>query len=152
MEVCYVALGANLGPALQTVKAAFELIAQHPAIQQARLSTLYETRPVSPICQPNFINAVCEFKTDLNIEILFNYLESVECMLGKQPKSKLEPRLIDLDLLFYGQHTYQSPTLTIPHPRWAERSFVLKPLADLTDQFNAKEKLQHIEDVCLLPL
>lgn len=136
------ALGANLGFARHTICQALALIQQHPLIQDFRSSSLYRTTPVSPLPQPDYINAVCCFVTSLSAESLFDFLQQLEKLLGKQAKHRDAPRSIDLDLLFYGHHTYHSEHLIVPHPRWQERLFVLRPLADLTDDFDIENKLR----------
>ena len=90
--------------------------------------------PVSALPQADYINAVCCFKTCLPPLSLLYELQKIEKKLGKQPKSKQEPRVIDCDILFYGDEEVSLPELEIPHPRWRERLFVLQPLADLVDR------------------
>lgn len=128
---CYVAMGANLGDRKKTLKSALNALQEHKAISSLRHSKFHETKAVSRIIQPNFLNAVCRFKCTLSINELFSYLEDVERSFGKRCKPKQAPRLIDLDLIFYGDHIYKSDKLTVPHPRWKERTFVLKPLAEV---------------------
>ena len=128
---CYVALGSNLGNSKELLEMALKQLSIHPQISQLQHSKFYETKPVSDLPQPNFLNAVCRFKCTLSINELFSFLEGVECSLGKVKKPKNAPRLIDLDLIFYGDQIYKSAALTVPHPRWKERTFVLKPLAEL---------------------
>lgn len=128
---CYVALGANLGLPKHTLTQALEMLKAHPAIFSLKCSKFYETKPVSDLQQPNFLNAVCRFKCTLSLLELFSLLEEIEQKLGKVPKPKNAPRIIDLDLIFYGDTVYRSAKLTVPHPRWKERIFVLQPLADV---------------------
>jgi len=142
VERCYVALGANLGFACYTLSRAATLLKKHPLIFNFYLSPRYRTTPVSPIPQPHFINAVCRFETKLPLASLFDFLREVEDCLGKRAKGKQEPRMIDLDLLFYGTLNYRSEHITVPHPRWQERLFVLRPLADLTEDFGVQDKLR----------
>ena len=88
-------------------------------------------RPRSPK-QREYLNAVCRFETTLSPFELLDALEMIEKALGKRPKPKEAPRVIDLDLIFYGDCQINSPKLTVPHPRWNQRLFVLAPLAELT--------------------
>lgn len=152
MEKCFVALGANLGNPAQHVQMAYELIANHCDVYEPLCSPLYQTAPVSSIDQPDFVNAVCTFETTLALYPLFHFLNTVERLLGKTAKAKDAPRPIDLDLIFYGEHHHASDDLTVPHPEWDKRSFVLRPLADLTDAFGVHDKLETVEDVCLSQL
>lgn len=99
-------------------------------------SNFYQTTPVSSIPQNDYLNAVCTFKSSRNPKDLFDELEKIERMLGKSPKPKNEPRIIDLDLLFFGVKSCRRHGLEIPHPRWQERLFVLIPLLDLTKEFS----------------
>lgn len=127
----YVGMGGNIDDAVASVRQAFDSIYEMPEVSYAKLSGLYRTTPVSPIPQPDFVNAVCTFKTDLAIPELFQRLQTIEKSIGKKPKHKDAPRVIDLDILFYGNETYQDSQVTVPHPRWKERLFVLVPLSDL---------------------
>ncbi|MCH9609683.1 MAG: 2-amino-4-hydroxy-6-hydroxymethyldihydropteridine pyrophosphokinase [Chlamydiales bacterium] len=131
MKLCFVALGANLGSPEMTLKKAIALIEAHPKIFSFVCSTFHQTKPVSEIEQPDFINAVCRFECTLSPIALFSYLEEIEKKLGKVKKPKNAPRMIDLDLIFYGDLISKSRDLTIPHPRWKERTFVIRPLAEL---------------------
>lgn len=127
----YVALGANLGNPPETLKkAAAELRALGKGFT---VSSFHWTAPVSPIPQPDFLNAVASFTTSLTIEALFSEMEAIEVRLGKKKKEKEAPRLIDLDLLFYGEEEWVRGELVVPHPRWKERLFVIDPLLELTE-------------------
>lgn len=129
----YVGLGGNLENPLLNIQATLNLIKNHPSICRLETSKFYLTLPVSPIPQPDYINAVCSFYTDLApLDLLFE-LQKIERQIGKVPKSKQAPRIIDCDILFYGDQVVALPELEIPHPRWRERLFVLTPLADLVD-------------------
>lgn len=128
----YVGLGSNLGDPIEMVAEALRLLESLPSICEFAASPLYQTAPVSDMPQPDFVNAVCRFKTTLSPAELFADLQRIERRLGQSPKPKNAPRLIDLDILFYGEEHILTEQLEIPHPRWKERLFVLRPLADLT--------------------
>jgi 2-amino-4-hydroxy-6-hydroxymethyldihydropteridine diphosphokinase len=98
------------------------------------VSQFYYTSPVSSIPQEYYINAVCSFYTTYTASELFSHLQAVETELGKVPKAKEAPRVIDLDLLFFGDEIHSDPELQIPHPRWQERLFVLIPLLNLIQE------------------
>ena len=129
----YIALGGNLGDAHATLEAAANDIANHPLILELSLSHFYITSPVSSIPQPDFINAVCSIETTMDMRTLFHFLQSIEIKYGKVAKIKEAPRPIDLDLLFFGHEFCCDGDLTVPHPEWKNRLFVLTPLMDLVD-------------------
>ena len=125
----YLALGSNLGDRLANLAAARASLP--PSVNLVRVSPIYETIPWGYDDQPDFLNQVLQAETDLEPEALLTFLKQIEGQLGRLPTFRNGPRLIDIDILLYGQLVYQSPTLTIPHPRFAERAFVLFPLAYL---------------------
>lgn len=129
MKTAVVALGGNIGDPLQALKEALERIKKLGT--GLKISKFYKTKPMSSFKQPKFINAVCLFNTELTPSLLMLELELIEKELGKTKKPKDAPRLIDLDLLFYGNTEYEEGGLVVPHPRWKERLFVLVPLFDL---------------------
>jgi 2-amino-4-hydroxy-6-hydroxymethyldihydropteridine diphosphokinase len=129
---CYVGMGGNQEGTLGALRHAVAHLKQEKGIKQLTLSRLYHTRPVSPIKQPFYLNAACRFQTSLSLSALWQLLQRLERAAGKTPKPKESPRLIDLDLLFYGSLISVTKELVIPHPRWHERLFVLAPLADVT--------------------
>ncbi len=129
----YIALGGNLAGTLRTMQQIVERLKGVQGIEELTSSKLYRTSPVSRIPQPDYINAVCRFQTSLGLENLWQTLQNLELEMGKKSKSKESPRLIDIDLLFYGEQSCVFNDLILPHPRWSERLFVLTPLADVTD-------------------
>jgi 2-amino-4-hydroxy-6-hydroxymethyldihydropteridine diphosphokinase len=141
---CFVALGGNLEGSLKAIESSILKIASHPEISNPESSSLYLTRPVSSIPQPDFLNSCLKFKTNLPPLQLFDLLEKIEIELGKSKKPKNAPRLIDIDFLFYGNEVLNYETLELPHPRWKERLFVLTPLNDLMD---VEELLKSFENV-----
>ncbi|MCB0165911.1 MAG: 2-amino-4-hydroxy-6-hydroxymethyldihydropteridine diphosphokinase [Anaerolineae bacterium] len=125
----FLALGTNLGEREANLRAALAQLA--PQVEVTAVSRLYETAPAYVFDQPNFLNIALEGQTDLSPEALLNYLKELEDQLGREKSRRYGPRLIDLDILFFDAITLDSPRLTIPHPRLAERVFVLRPLADI---------------------
>jgi 2-amino-4-hydroxy-6-hydroxymethyldihydropteridine diphosphokinase len=126
MTRAYVGLGSNLGDREATIRQAAELIGAK------RLSTVIETEPWGYEQQPRFLNAVAEIDTPLEPRELLLQLLDVERVLGRERVGpKWGPRTIDLDLLVYGDRAIDEPGLQVPHPRLAERAFVLEPLAEL---------------------
>jgi 2-amino-4-hydroxy-6-hydroxymethyldihydropteridine diphosphokinase len=128
--IAYVGIGTNLGDRNENVRRALELLVELGPI---RSSTVRETDPVGVTDQPKFLNAVAELETDLPARELLEGLLEIECRLGRDRSSEQRwgPRTIDLDLRLYGQETIDEPGLSVPHPRLAERRFVLEPLCEL---------------------
>jgi 2-amino-4-hydroxy-6-hydroxymethyldihydropteridine diphosphokinase len=129
----YLGLGSNMGNSIAILTEALQEIEAFPHLHDFRHSRFYQTSPVSPVVQRDFINAACVFMSPLAPYELLSQLQSIEKRLGKVPKEKIAPRPIDIDILLYGEEWIDSPDLSIPHPGLKERLFVLMPLSDLTD-------------------
>jgi 2-amino-4-hydroxy-6-hydroxymethyldihydropteridine diphosphokinase len=127
---CFVAIGANLGDPLSTINRAIRLISANSNIRFLRISDLYKTEPIGP-AQPDFLNAALKIQTDLPAEELLRVLLKIERALGRIRRRKWGPRVVDLDLLTYGFKVTRQPQLTLPHPRYHRRRFVLVPLCDI---------------------
>ena len=125
----YLALGANLGDRRAAIVAALAQLA--PAVQVERVSSLYETEPAYLLDQPRFLNAALRGRTTLAPLALLALLKQIERDLGRHAGVRYGPRTIDLDILVYGDQVLAGASLTIPHPRMAERPFVLVPLAEI---------------------
>lgn len=128
--IAYVGMGANLGDAVHTLRAAAEDIAKLPGVLSTILSPLYRSAPVDAT-GPDFINGVLKLETTLAAERLLQQLQATEHAYGRQRPYRNAPRSLDLDLLIYGTEQRQTDYLTLPHPRMHERAFVLMPLRDL---------------------
>jgi len=114
------------------LRRALDLLADEPGVELRRVSTFRETEPVGFLDQPPFLNAAAELETELSAPDLLARLLDVERRLGRvRGDARFGPRTIDLDLLLYGEEEIDEPGLRIPHPRLAERAFVLRPLAEL---------------------
>lgn len=133
MVEVYLSLGGNIGDSCTIVARALKAIARLPEVKDLVSSSFYVTTPVSDLDQPNFVNAVCCFKTDFTVEKLFERLQEIEVSFGKFLKPKNAPRTLDIDILFFDEKKIETEELMIPHPKWRERLFVLKPLFDITD-------------------
>lgn len=125
----YISLGTNQGDRTANLELAVANLS--PAVIPLRLSQIYETPPWGYLDQPLFLNQVVEAKTDLEPRQLLTYLKDIELRLGRKATFRYGPRLIDLDILFYDDLTWESSDLTIPHPHIAQRAFVLVPMAEL---------------------
>ena len=141
----FVALGANLGDAAHTVRAALVALGQVPGVQRVRSSSLYRTAPVDST-GPDYINAVAEVATTLSAPGLLAALQAIETGAGRERPYRNAPRTLDLDLLLYGLARVDSRTLTVPHPRMLERAFVLVPLAEIAPQLVSAAQLQAVAD------
>jgi 2-amino-4-hydroxy-6-hydroxymethyldihydropteridine diphosphokinase len=130
----FLGLGSNLGNSKENIFSVIEQLHGIEEISYIQHSKLYKTTPVNCESDANFINAVCHIRTKLSPEDLYKITANIEKKLGKVKKSKNQSRLIDIDILLYGDLIYESKTLSIPHPRWKERLFVLIPLSDLVDE------------------
>ena len=124
-------LGSNLGDRAKNLQTALSELAQMPTISITRVSSLYETAPVGVTAQPEFINAVAALETSLTPAALLAAFLHLENKMGRVRTFRWGPRVIDLDLLLYGQEQIALPELIVPHPRLHERAFVLMPLAEI---------------------
>ena len=132
MSTVYIALGSNLGNRAQNLRDAITLLS--PKVVVEELSPIYETEPHYITSQPSFYNAVLRAKTDLSPEDMLIFLKGVEEKVGRTATFRNGPRVIDLDIILYDDMHADSPTLSIPHPRMHERTFVLTPLADIAPE------------------
>lgn len=129
MAVVYLGLGSNLGEREGFLRRALQLL--RPAVVVRRASALYETEPVGYAAQGPFLNAVVEGETALAPAELLAQVKAVEQELGRTPTVRNGPRVVDVDILSYDDLAMESPELQLPHPRLAERAFVLVPLAEI---------------------
>ncbi|MFN0148521.1 MAG: 2-amino-4-hydroxy-6-hydroxymethyldihydropteridine diphosphokinase [Dehalococcoidia bacterium] len=129
MTAVVLALGSNLGARLENLRAAVAML-QEGGVQVTARSSIWETAPV-PADQPPFLNAALAGETALAPLELLRLAKSVEWRLGRRPGRRWGPRPIDIDLIFSGEQSLDSAELTLPHPRIAERAFVLAPLAEV---------------------
>ena len=132
MTVCYLGVGSNLGNRKRNIKLAIKKI---NALQNTRVlkkSTVIESSPVGgPAGQPDFLNAALRIDTKLSAFLLLKKLKEIEDQLGRVKTVRFGPRVIDLDILLYGDKVKTGKTLTIPHPRMFKRDFVIKPLMEV---------------------
>ncbi|MGC2419834.1 MAG: 2-amino-4-hydroxy-6-hydroxymethyldihydropteridine diphosphokinase [Candidatus Acidiferrales bacterium] len=135
MKTVYLSLGSNMGHRAQNIARAIEALGER-RVRVTRESSLYETEPVDVSGTGWFLNCVVEAETDLMPRQLMNALLAIERSLGRRraPAAKggpKESRTIDMDILFFGAAVVHAPDLEIPHPRMAERRFVLVPFAEI---------------------
>ena len=144
--VAYIALGANLGNAAQTVRDAIQAIHALPQVQVTKQSSLYKTAAMESLPgapqSPDYINAVVEIICHQPANLLLEQLQKIEQKAGRNRPYLNAPRTLDLDILLYGDVQIQTETLTIPHPRLWQRAFVLVPLAEIAPQLVSAERLE----------
>jgi 2-amino-4-hydroxy-6-hydroxymethyldihydropteridine diphosphokinase len=126
----YIGLGANLGDPERTLREALRRLGELPGLTLSRCSSFYRSAPVDAQ-GPDFVNAVVEASTRLSAPDLLRQLQQLEHAFGRERPYRNAPRTLDLDLLLYGSGRIASDSLTVPHPRMAERAFVLVPLAEI---------------------
>ena len=131
--IAYLGLGGNLGDRLAALTEALRLLDVTPGMRRVACSSVYETEPWGVTDQPGFLNLVAAFETTLAPVDLLRACQSVEAEVGRVASYRWGPRLIDVDILLYGDETVSmaDPDLQIPHPRMAQRAFALVPLAEI---------------------
>ena len=131
-SIAYIALGSNLGDRERHLRAALEALRALGGVSELVASRVYETDPVGPGDQRPYLNAVARVRTDLPPRALLDRLLAIERSEGRERGPlRNAPRTLDLDLLLYGEREIDEPGLVVPHPRIAQRPFVLEPLCDL---------------------
>jgi 2-amino-4-hydroxy-6-hydroxymethyldihydropteridine diphosphokinase len=148
----YLSLGSNLGDREGNLRAT---IAALPSanFHVTKVSSFYETEPVDYLQQPWFLNCVVEGQTTSQPLDLLHVLRAIEANFGSKKAFAKGPRVLDIDILLFGEQTVDSPQLQIPHPRMLERNFVLRPLAEIAPKLrhpswpaNASELLAKTAD------
>jgi len=132
-EEIFLGLGTNLGNRIENLRNAKALLA--PKVEILQESSIYQTPPWGYLDQPKFLNQVIEVRTKLQPYQLLRYLKAVETQMGRVTLFRYGPRIIDLDIIFYGDRVINRKKLQIPHPRMAERAFVLIPLCEIAPGF-----------------
>ena len=130
-ERAYIAIGSNLGDRHAYLEAGLREVAELPSTRLVAVSRAYETPPLGPVEQPDFLNAVFAIETSLAPVPLLAALLAAEKKHQRQRRIHWGPRTLDLDLLLYGERVVKSADLTLPHPHIHERSFVLVPLCEI---------------------
>ena len=130
MKTAYLSLGSNMGDRKQHLDTALAKLAA-PDLRVTRVSSIYETEPVGLTAQRWFLNLAAEIETDLFPMQLLSRVNKIERELGRVRTVRNGPRTLDIDILLYGKAVVRTVKLEIPHPRMAERRFVLAPLAEL---------------------
>ena len=127
----FIGAGANLGEPVRQIRQALDELEKSPGVRLGAVSSLYRTQPMGPVEQPPFINAVFSLECGISPQDLLVLLLDVEQRMGRVRGERWGPRVIDLDLLFYGGEIISEQGLEVPHPRLHERRFVLVPLVEI---------------------
>lgn len=132
-KICFVALGSNLGDSREYVTRGTERLAHFTSITGLQSSSLYQSKPVGPQDQPDYINSVVRFETDLEAEELLDIMQAIENENNRIREGVVRwgARTLDLDLLLYADEIITNARLQVPHPHLCNRAFVLLPLAEL---------------------
>jgi 2-amino-4-hydroxy-6-hydroxymethyldihydropteridine diphosphokinase len=129
----YIGLGSNLELPERQIQAACDSLATLPDSVFVRCSSLYQSQPMGPQDQPDYVNAVALIKTELSPETLLHQTQLIESQQGRTRKAnRWGPRTLDLDILLFGQHNIDNEQLTVPHSGMKQREFVLYPLYEIT--------------------
>lgn len=136
MARVYIGLGSNLADPERQLRAAFAALQKLAPQQSFKRSSIYISAPISTIPQPHYLNAVAAFDTPLDPEALLDALRSIETAQGRERIERNAARTLDLDLLLYDEMEQDSADLTLPHPRMAERRFVLVPLEEIAPELH----------------
>ncbi len=130
MTTVYLAMGSNVGDREENLRRAIQLLSE-AGIRIKKSSSIYETEPVDYLEQDWFLNSVLEAETELTPLDLLRTMRGIEASMGSKKPFAKGPRLIDLDILLYGEQSIDTAELQVPHPRMLERKFVMVPLVEL---------------------
>jgi len=130
--VSYIGLGSNLGDREANIKSALGLLARE--VEVVAVSSIYETEPWGYEDQPRFLNAACRIETTMPPSELLDLLKRIERQVGREATFPLGPRVIDLDILLYGQEVIETIRLIVPQRDLQERAFTLVPLAEIASE------------------
>lgn len=146
-ETAYVALGSNIGDGRKNIEDAVKALDSIPGLSVEAVSSMYVTKPWGYTEQNDFVNACARVNADISPEALLGACLGVEAGMGRIRKFTNGPRIIDIDVLLYGNEKRNTKELVIPHPRMNERDFVLVPLADIAEDDIKKDVLKAISEL-----
>ena len=134
MTRCYIGLGSNLANPAEQLRSALAAMETIPQTRVAACSAFYCSAPIGPGEQPDYVNAVACLDTELDATALLDALQQIENRHGRERSVRWGARTLDLDILLFGSEIIDTARLSVPHPRMAERNFVLQPLAELAPE------------------
>ena len=144
IQTVYLGLGSNMGERAENISFGLRLLSQ--SVHLDSVSSMYETEPQEYRKQDRFLNLVCKAKTTLSPIQMLVRAKSVEVKVGRVPTFRYGPRVLDIDVLLYGDQVIDTAELTVPHPRMTERAFVLVPLLEIApDLLHPKQRLKFID-------
>jgi 2-amino-4-hydroxy-6-hydroxymethyldihydropteridine diphosphokinase len=146
MTKLYLSLGSNIGNRAENIARAIAALGER-GVRVTRESSLYDSEPLEIKEQPWFLNCAIEAETELSSERLMEVLLEIEREMGRERRVPKGPRLIDMDILLYGSEVVRAAGLEIPHPRMAERKFVLVPLAEIAAEVNDPVSMMAIAEM-----
>ena len=148
----YLSLGSNIAPRFETLQTAISSLCSLPGSDVESVSTIYETEAVASYSQADYLNCAIHIKTELTPEALITSCQEIEFSNGRPvSRDKSAPRTLDIDIIFYGDRIINSGKLIVPHPRYADRRFVLEPLAEIAPNYICPDtgtSVAHTLDQC----
>ncbi len=146
-ETAYVALGSNIGDGRKNIEDAIKALGSVPGVTVDAVSSMYVTKPWGYAEQDDFVNACVRLLVDVSPEALLGICLGVEAGMGRVRKFTNGPRIIDIDVLLYGNEERNTKELILPHPRMFERDFVLVPLSDIAEDEIKNDVLKAISEL-----
>ncbi|HAW60023.1 MAG TPA: 2-amino-4-hydroxy-6-hydroxymethyldihydropteridine diphosphokinase [Actinobacteria bacterium] len=134
MPRVYLSLGSNIGDRKAYLRAAIKILEAHGGIDLIKISSVYETEPEGYVNQRKFYNIVTEIEANLSPAELLGVCHFIEDILGRKRQVKWGPRVIDVDILLYGEEEVREPGIIIPHPEVLKRAFILVPLLEISPE------------------
>ena len=132
----YLSLGSNIAPRFETLQPAISSLCSLPGSDVELVSTIYETEAVASYSQADYLNCAIHIKTELTPEAMITSCRKIEFSIGRPvSRNKSVPRTLDIDIIFYGDRIINSDKLIVPHSRYADRRFVLEPLAEIAPDY-----------------
>ena len=131
INTVYIAFGSNIGNREDYINKSIALLTDNTDIELIKVSSFIESKAVTTLPQPDYLNAAAEFKTILDVRKLFELTQDIEIQLGRKTKGNHDPRTIDLDIILFNDDVITDDDLVVPHPLMHERSFVMTPLLEI---------------------